>query len=89
MSTQRAKSVPVPLVLTEFEIKIAIEALMYIRSKSKIQAQVRSRVAERIAKKTCAVLDHAMVDDSVAGPDSGTMAGHCTRCGWGFSTILY
>lgn len=37
----------------------------------------------------CAAVDHAWVDDSYGGPDSGCMAGHCSRCGFGFSHTLY
>ena len=28
-------------------------------------------------------------DESYGGPDSGCMAGHCDRCGFGFHTTLY
>jgi hypothetical protein len=34
--------------------------------------------------------DHfAFVDESFGGPDSGCMAGRCTRCGWSYHHTLY
>lgn len=32
---------------------------------------------------------HEWVDESYGGPDSGCMAGHCTRCGYAFHHTLY
>ena len=37
----------------------------------------------------CAVRGHALIDDSYGGPESGCMAGHCSRCGWSFHHTLY
>lgn len=37
----------------------------------------------------CEVKGHDLVDDSYGGPDSGCMAAHCSRCGWGFHHQLY
>lgn len=37
----------------------------------------------------CRVVDHKWVDESYGGPDSGCMAGHCERCGYGFHHQLY
>jgi hypothetical protein len=37
----------------------------------------------------CAAFGHTIVDESYGGPDSGCMAGSCSRCGWGFHTQLY
>lgn len=43
----------------------------------------------KIGAVYCEFMDHKMVDDSHAGPESGSMAGHCERCGWSFHTTLY
>lgn len=37
----------------------------------------------------CAICNHDWCDDSHAGPDSGSMAGTCTRCGYSFSHTMY
>lgn len=37
----------------------------------------------------CKLIDHKWVDDSYGNPDSGCMAAHCERCGWGFHHQLY
>lgn len=39
--------------------------------------------------QVCRVKDHDMECDDWGGPESGGMAGHCKRCGWGFSHTLY
>lgn len=33
--------------------------------------------------------NHEWQDDSYGGPESGCMAGHCTRCGFSFHHQLY
>lgn len=37
----------------------------------------------------CAWRGHDWMDDSYGGPESGCMAAHCERCGFGFHTTLY
>lgn len=37
----------------------------------------------------CKWKDHNWVCEDWGGPESGGMAGHCTRCGFGFSHTLY
>lgn len=37
----------------------------------------------------CALTDHDWVDDSYGGPESGCIAGHCSRCGYSFHNQLY
>lgn len=39
--------------------------------------------------KLCNAQGHNLKDESYGGPESGCMAGYCTRCGWSFKTILY
>lgn len=46
-------------------------------------------IAGLCAAAICYFRGHTMVDDSHAGPDSGSMAGHCERCGYSFHTTLY
>jgi len=46
-------------------------------------------VAGLLPTLVCAVRGHAIEDDSYGGPESGCMAGHCTRCGWSFHHTLY
>lgn len=38
---------------------------------------------------TCKIKGHQYIDDSHAGPESGTMSYYCKRCGDGHSEILY
>jgi hypothetical protein len=44
---------------------------------------------EIILARICRWQGHDMECDDWAGPDSGGMAGHCKRCGFSFSHILY
>lgn len=37
----------------------------------------------------CRIHGHEWVDDSYGGPETGCMAGHCSRCGHSFHTTLY
>ena len=37
----------------------------------------------------CQIVGHALIDVSVAGPDSGNVAVECVFCGWGWSKALY
>lgn len=37
----------------------------------------------------CKYKGHDWVDESYGGPDTGCMAGHCKRCGYGFHHTLY
>lgn len=37
----------------------------------------------------CKAFGHKLVDDSHAGPESGDMSHHCTRCGCGWHVQLY
>jgi hypothetical protein len=50
---------------------------------------LRDDVHFQLGRLVCYFRDHVIEDDSHAGPDSGSMAGHCTRCGWSFHTTLY
>lgn len=45
--------------------------------------------AYRLRDWYCKKRGHAWVDESYGGPDSGCMAGYCTRCGNSFHTRLY
>jgi hypothetical protein len=87
--TKKAKPVRVTLNLTEREIDIALDALRSVKSYSKLQGAIRNSTAERIARKTCKVLDHNWQDDSYGGPDHGDIDIHCTRCGLGVYHVLY
>lgn len=46
----------------------------------KIEAEIEACVADG---------GHFIVDDSTADGDSGTMSGHCVRCGYSFHHNLY
>ena len=42
-----------------------------------------------IENHICSRFGHRWVDESYGGPDSGCMAGTCSRCGASFHTQLY
>lgn len=48
-----------------------------------------SRVGVRLLTLVCKLKGHVWEDDSYGGPESGCMAGHCTRCGHSFHHQLY
>ena len=49
----------------------------------------RDVLHQAVASVVCHFGAHQIEDDSYAGPESGCMAGHCTRCGWSFHETLY
>ena len=48
-----------------------------------------SKIWDVIARFICARFGHTYVDESVIGPDSGTEAFRCKRCGYNWSHTYY
>lgn len=54
-----------------------------------IACYIAGRLREIYTGLICKIRGHDLVDESSAGPDSGCVAYHCKRCGWGWCKVLY
>lgn len=47
------------------------------------------RARQLWTRGVCRYFGHDLVDDSVAGPDTGNVSVYCARCGWSHEVTLY
>lgn len=74
---------------TAHEISYLIHAEGYAANEAR-RVVIMEELKRAVGKRTCEFTGkHKWVDTSSAGPESGDMAAHCTRCGFSFHHQLY